>query len=161
MNRIHVNPQPSSEVDIIDDEPMEEVSSDSGVFIGRYSSRSLSKSRSRSPSSRRVVIKSNDRLVITSNKQRRTRTRPSQKTQRQKLIYEKELISKKQSSLVFPRHKHERSLSDKWEHKDDKLKRLFDEYSNENIHKDWKPLTSRECQELYQYASDKYHEKSL
>jgi hypothetical protein len=106
------------------------------------------KNRSRSPSSDRKVI------ISSGNKLKRRQIR---KEQREKLIQEKELLSKKQSALIL-KHKRRRSSPDRWEHKVDKLKLLYTEYSSEDIYKQWKPLILKECFELYQYAFDKSNE---
>jgi hypothetical protein len=110
---------------------------------------SLSRSRSRSLSSDRQVI-------ISSNK--KSPEHLFRKSQREKFIQQKELIFKRQSSLLFSKSKHRRSSSDRWEHKEEKLKRLYKEYSDEDSYKHWNPLLLEECFELCQYALDKYHE---
>ncbi|CAF4292033.1 unnamed protein product [Adineta steineri] len=85
-------------------------------------------SRSQSSSS------SSDRQVITST------NKESERCQRRKL-----------------KSKHRRTSIDRSEKKKDKLKRLYKEYSDENLYEHWKPLRTQQCSELYQYALDKYH----
>ncbi len=110
---------------------------------------SLDRSRSRS-------LSSDGQVIITPNKKRPEHL--FRKLQREKFIQEKELIFKRQSSLLFSKSKHRRSSSDRWEHKEEKLKRLYKEYSDEDSYKHWNPLLLEECFELCQYALDKYHE---
>jgi len=143
------NSDSSSGVEIIiDDESTEEHSSNY-----RHQSPTSSESRSR-----RVIIRSNDQVVTNSNRQRRRP--PRRRSQRKQFMNEKKLMYKKRSSVLFSKHKRPRRSTDRWEHKEEKLKRLFDEYSNVIIDKEWNPLTRRDCQELYQYAFDKYQGKS-
>ncbi|CAF0977423.1 unnamed protein product [Adineta steineri] len=78
---------------------------------------------------------SSDRQVITSS------NKESERYQRRKL-----------------KSKHRRTSIDRSEKKKDKLKRLYKEYSDENLYEHWKPLRTQQCSELYQYALDKYHE---
>ncbi|CAF1446681.1 unnamed protein product [Adineta steineri] len=70
--------------------------------------------------------------------------------------------SNKESKVVIQRKqltsKHRRASIDRSEKKKDKLKRLYKEYSDENLYEHWKPLRTQQCSELYQYALDKYHQ---
>jgi len=152
----------SSGVEIIDDESTEEHSPNYQYSNYRPESPTSSESRSRSPFSRRVIIRSNDQVVTHSKRQRRRHPRrhPRPRQQQKQFMYEKNLMYKKRSSVLSSKHKRPSRSTDRWEHKEEKLQRLFDEYSNENIHNEWNPLTQRDYQELYQYAMDKYKEKS-
>ncbi|CAF1477367.1 unnamed protein product [Adineta steineri] len=78
---------------------------------------------------------SSDRQVITSS------NKESERYQRRKL-----------------KSKHRRASINRSEKKKDKLKRLYKEYSDENLYEHWKPLRTQQCSELYQYALDKYHQ---
>jgi hypothetical protein len=159
MNRIDFNesfrPQSltrisesSSGIDIIDEESMETHSSDSEPLIIRYHSSSSS-----SPEcSRRVIINSTDQTVTISNRSGRRRRRRNREKRWKNNSNEAKSISKNQSL-------HHRSSSEQLKHKD-RLKRLFNEYSSEDIHREWKPLTFLESRELYEYAFDKHHKKS-
>jgi hypothetical protein len=133
-------------VDFIDEESTGTHSSDSEPLIIRYDSASSSPTYSR-----QVIIRSTDQTVTISNKARRNRRRRFRKRSSKK-----ESICENQSSW----NKHRHSSSEQSGRKGDRLKRLFEEYSSEDIHREWKPLTFLESRELYQYAFDKYHEKS-
>jgi hypothetical protein len=63
----------------------------------------------------------------------------------------------KRKSLLLSKPKHHRSTPDRWEHKDEQLHRLYEEYSTEDTYKQWKPLLLKQCFELYRYAFDKHH----
>jgi hypothetical protein len=65
-------------------------------------------------------------------------------------------FNQNRSSSHFSNHKHHQQ-----EYKDDRLKRLYDEYSSEQVHQQWKPLALIDSRELYQYALDKYNGKSF
>jgi len=159
MNRIDFNqsfrPQSltrvsesSSGIDIIDEESMETHSSDSEPLIIRYHNSSSS-----SECSRRVIINSTDQTVTIANRLGRRRRRRNREKRWKNNSNEAKSISKNQSL-------HHRSSSEQLKHKEDRLKRLFNEYSNEDIHREWKPLTFLESRELYEYAFDKHHKKS-
>jgi hypothetical protein len=114
---------------------------------------SSSSSRSRTRSS------STDRQVIISSTKTRQEHR-NRKAQREKFIREKELIFKRQSSSIS-KSKHDHHLSsDRKESKEDKLKRLYNQYSDEDMFKNWKPLLLNDCFDLYQYAFEKYYRTS-
>ncbi|CAF1179864.1 unnamed protein product [Adineta steineri] len=70
--------------------------------------------------------------------------------------------SNKEAKLVIQKKplksKHRRASIDRSDKKKDKLKRLYKEYSDENLYEHWKPLRTQQCSELYQYALDKYHQ---
>jgi hypothetical protein len=168
VNRINVNEsfrprsltrvsESSSGIDSVDRESTETHSSNSEPLVIRYHSPSSSSSAS-SSCSRRVVINSTDQTVTISNKPRRRRRNSSKKGK--KFPFEKNSIYKNQSLEYSSKYKQHNSSSERWEHKEDRLKRLFDKYSSENIHREWKPLTFLESRELYQYASDKHNKKS-
>jgi multidrug efflux pump subunit AcrB len=110
---------------------------------------SRNRSRSRSPPTDR-------QLIISSNKKKENRQ--NRKAQRKKFRQEKELMCKKQLST---KSKHSRSSPDRWEHKDEKLKRLYKKYSNEDPFTQWKPLLLKDCFELYEYAFEKYYGTSI
>jgi len=168
INRIDVNQsltrisESSSGIDIIDEESMETHSSDSEPLIIRYHSPSSSSSSSSSSSqcSRRVIINSTDQTVTISKKSRRRRRRRNRQKRWKNFSNEAKSISKNQSLQHSSTHKHHHSSSEQLKHKDDRLKRLFNEYSSEDIRREWKPLTSLESRELYEYAFDKHHKKS-
>jgi len=143
----------SSEIDIIDEESIETHSSDSEPLIIRYDN--YSSSPSSSPCSRRVIIKSTNQTVTISKQPRGRRKHRNRKKPWNKFSYENKSLQYSSKS----KH-HYSSSSEQWKYKDDRLKRLFDEYSSEDIHREWKPLTFIESRELYQYAFDKYHKKS-
>jgi hypothetical protein len=139
----------SSEIDIIDEESIETHSSDSEPLIIRYDNSSSS-----SPCSRRVIIKSTNQTVTISKQRQERRKHRNRKKQWNKFSYENKSLQYSSKS----KH-HYSSSSEQWKYKDDRLKRLFDEYSSEDIDREWKPLTFIESRELYQYAFDKYHKK--
>jgi hypothetical protein len=141
-----------------EDESLETHSSNSETRIIRCYSPSLSSSR---PCARQVIIRRRNRTVKRPNKPPRRRQRETRKKQRKTFFYEKELITKNQSSLHLSKQKHHHSSSEQSEHEQDKLKCLYDEYSSEDIHRNRKPLALTDSRELYQYALDKYHRKSL
>jgi len=118
----------------------------------KHNSLLSSRNRSRSPPINRQV-------KISSNKKRQERQ--YRKAQRKKFIQEKELIFKNRSSFLFTKSKHYPSSPDRWEHKEEKLQRLYKQYSNEDTFKQWKPLLLKDCFELYQHAFDKYYGKSI
>ncbi|CAF3601089.1 unnamed protein product, partial [Rotaria sp. Silwood2] len=155
-----LRPKLPTKVNIIDKEIKEEFSNDSGIVIDQHQS-SSSKIRSFSPSSNQVTINFNDQnLTNTHTHKQRNRKRHIRKHQRKQLIYEKELINKSQSSLLFSQQqKPHNLLSEQNEHKQQNLQHLFDEYSNETILKEWKPLTFEQSNEIYKYAFDKYYQK--
>jgi len=144
----------SSGIDMHEDESLETRSSNSEPRIIRCYSPSLSSSL---PSARQVIIRRRNRTV----KRPRRQQRETRRKQRKTFFSEKELIIKNQSSLHLSKQKHHHSSSEQWEHEQDKLKCLYDEYSSEDVHKNWKPLALTDSRELYQYALDKYHKKSL
>ncbi|CAF1244406.1 unnamed protein product [Rotaria sp. Silwood1] len=142
-------------IDIIGKEIKEELSNDSGISIDQHQSLSL-KSQSFSPYSDKVIINSNDQNSRISRKRERyKRNRQKRRQQRKQFIYEKDLINKQQLSVLFCQ---QQNLLLKQDEKN--VTHLFDEYSNENILKEWKPLTIEQSNELYQYALDKYHHRN-
>jgi len=141
-----------------EDESLETRSSNSEPRIIRCYSPSLSSSL---PCARQVIIRRKNKTVKRLNKPPRRLQRETRRKQRKTFFYEKELITKNQSSLHLSKQKHHHSSSEQWEHEQDKLKCLYDEYSSEDIHRNWKPLALTDSRELYQYALDKYHRKSL
>jgi hypothetical protein len=134
----------SSGIDIIDEESMEIESSESEPLVIRYHSSPSS------PPSRQVIFKSTDQTKTFSNKPRRRRESEMRRERRKRFFH------KSQDSSHLSNRKHQQC-----EHKDDRLKRLYDAYSSEHVHQDWKPLTLSDSQELYQYAFDRYHRKSF
>ncbi|CAF0735827.1 unnamed protein product [Rotaria sordida] len=134
-------------------ESLSEVENKCPTLIEQQEKSSIpSRHRNRSPPS--------NRQVITSSK-KKSQERQKRKAQRTKFIQEKELIFKRQSSLLSSKHKHSRSSSDRSENKKEKLKRLYKEYSNEDIDKQCKPLLLKEYYDLYQYAFDKYYRRFI
>ncbi|CAF1090997.1 unnamed protein product [Rotaria sordida] len=148
-----------SGVEILNKKIKGELSNDSGILIDQHQS-SSSKNRSFSPSFDKIIINSNDQNLTTSqkHKQRKRNHQIRKQQERKQLIYEKELIHKNQSSLLFSQQQKQHHLLSK--QNEQKLQDLLDEYSNETIPKEWKPLTIERSSELYQYAFDKYHQKN-
>ncbi len=139
--KIHINPyfKPHS---------LNQIHESSSSEINQQSEHNSSSSPSRSSSIDRQVTKS-------SNKKRRKRQ--NRKVRREKFIQQKELIFKNRSSL-FSKSKQLRSSPDRWEHKEEKLARLYKQYSTEETFKHWKPLLLKDCFELYEYAFKKHYE---
>ncbi|CAF4179481.1 unnamed protein product [Rotaria socialis] len=106
--------------------------------------------RTRSPPS------SDRKVIVCSNKMQYGREK--RKGKKEQFMEEKKLLFEKQSSSSSKR-KHYRSTSDRREHKNDKLKLLYKQYSDEDQYTKWKPLLLEECLALYKYANDKYHRK--
>ncbi len=104
---------------------------------------------------RRVIIKSTDPTVTISNDLQRQHQ--FEETEQKIVSDAKETLSNQPSS----RDKSSRSSLERWKHREDRLKRLFDQYSSEGIHREWKPLTFLESRELYQYAFDRYQQTFL
>ncbi|CAF4330245.1 unnamed protein product [Rotaria magnacalcarata] len=110
--------------------------------------------RTRSPPS------SDRKVIVCSNKIQHGREK--RKGKKEQFMEEKKLLFEKQSSSPSSsKRKHYRSTSDRCEHKNDKLKRLYKQYSDEDQYTKWKPLLLEECSALYKYANDKYHRKSF
>ncbi|CAF4197647.1 unnamed protein product [Adineta steineri] len=88
----------------------------------------------------------------------------SSRSQSSSLSSDRQVItsSNKKSKVVIQRKqlklKHRRASIDRSDKKKDKLKRLYKEYSDENLYEHWKLLRTQQCSELYQYALDKYHQ---
>ncbi|CAF1231095.1 unnamed protein product [Adineta steineri] len=86
------------------------------------------------------------------------------RSQSRSLSFDRQVITStnKESKVVIQRKqlksKHRRTAIDRSEKKKDKLKRLYKEYSDENVYEHWKPLRTQQCSELCQYALDKYHQ---
>lgn len=92
---------------------------------------------------------------------KKQRNRQKRKALQTKFRQEKELLNKNQALLISSsKFKHCRSSFDRWEHKEEKLNRLFKEYSNEDTVTQWKPLSLKDYSELYEHAYNKYHETS-
>ncbi|CAF1311822.1 unnamed protein product [Adineta ricciae] len=88
---------------------------------------------------------------ITIRSGKKAKRRAKRRSQRQRLIQEKELIYKQQSLLLSAgksQHREEMTLDE-----------LHKEYSSENPYQNWKPLSFDQSFELCQYALDKYHKK--
>lgn len=135
----------SSGIEIIDEETN---SSDCEPLVIRY--HTPPSSSSSSCSSRRVVINSIDQRVTITNKRR----------SRERRQWKKSSTEKKRSVRHSSKYTSQYSSSERRDYKGDRLKRLFERYSNEDIHREWKPLTLLESRELYQYADDKHYKKS-
>jgi len=135
---------PSTEIEQQQNNPSPEIKQQQKQHNSSLSSRS----RSRSPPINRKVNKS-------SNKKRQERR--NRAARREKFRKEKELIFKKQSSTKSKQHP---SSPYRWEHKEEKLERLYKEYSSEDAFKEWKPLVLKDCFELYEYAFEKYYQTS-
>ena len=88
-------------------------------------------------------------ITIPSGK--KAKRKAKRRSQRQRLIQEKELIFKQQSLLL---------LTAKSQYQDGMtLDELYKEYSSENTYQNWKPLSFDQSFELCQYALEKYHKK--
>lgn len=72
------------------------------------------------------------------------------------LLNEKELIYKRQSSLLFSQESKQHIIQNQFQTKQEYLNHLFDQYTSETISQHWKPLTIEESIELYQHAYDRY-----
>jgi hypothetical protein len=142
--KIHIN-------SLFPSNQMNESSSEMNRREHNSSSSSSSRNRSRSPSTDR-------RVIISSTKTRQEHH--DRKVQREKYIREKELIFKRQSSSICKSKDHHHSSSNRSESKEGKLKRLYNQYSDEDMFKHWKPLLLNDCFELYRYAFEKYHRTS-
>jgi len=68
-----------------------------------------------------------------------------------------------------PKTKHRRQSSisspERWEHNEEKMTRLFEQYTREenniNVQEEWHPLTLKDCRQLYEYAFERYQHQSL
>lgn len=154
--KIHINPFFRPRLSNSTSESSSGIEKDGSSFIkeqhnSSFSSRSRSRSRSRSPVPDRQLPLSLER---------KRQGRQFRKAQRQKFLEAKQLMFKRQSSLIS-KPKHRDSTPERWEHKDEELHRLYKEYSSEDTSKQWKPLLLGKCFELYRYAFDKYHKTSL
>ncbi|CAF3285353.1 unnamed protein product [Rotaria socialis] len=81
----------------------------------------------------------------------------SQKQNRKKtqnaFLYEKELIHKKQSLLLFlPEQTQRLAVTNQFQNKEGQLNYLLDEYSHETIPQEWKPASTELSIEIYQHA---------
>ena len=109
------------------------------------SSSSINRSRSQPP----------DRLAMLPNKKQRRRRKLE--VRREHFIREKELMFKRKSTSRLKPTLY-RSFSNRIESNEDKLQRLYKQYSNEEtLDNDWKPMSLNDCADLYQYALEKYH----
>ncbi|CAF0800750.1 unnamed protein product [Adineta ricciae] len=88
-------------------------------------------------------------ITIPSGK--KAKRRAKRRSQRQRLIQEKELIFKQQSLLLSAAKSQYREGMT--------LGELHEEYSSEKPYQNWKPLSFDQSFELCQYAWDKYHKK--
>ncbi|UJR21747.1 hypothetical protein I4U23_024822 [Adineta vaga] len=161
QSSLHTNDSSSSGIDSIDEDSLDAHSSNSkSLTIRSHNSSMLS---STSPSFRKVILKPRDDKVAILNKQRRPRHRRRNQYRRQRheqpikeILHEKQLMYKNQSLLYISQRDPPRSIAKECESQEEQLKRLYDEYTNENIIRaEWQPLSFSDSRQLYQFVLDK------
>ena len=153
---ISITESSSSGIESIDDDSLETQSLNSeSLIIQSYDSSSSSSS-----GRRQVIIKPKEETKISPTKRQQRRYRKRLEKHRETPFFrEKQLLLKNKSRLHSSNHAHRRSSYEPSESRAETLKRLYDEYSREDVHTDWKPLTFAESRQLCQYALDAYHAK--
>ncbi|CAF2083045.1 unnamed protein product [Rotaria magnacalcarata] len=77
-------------------------------------------------------------------------------------LYEKELIYKNQSLLLFlPGQTQRRAVTNQFQNKEEQLNYLLDEYTHETIPQEWKPASTELSIEIYQHAFNTCQQKLI